>query len=122
MSESARKTSSDQILATVGALCDKDIVDAATRINLENIVLTVSDKKCKSREEGETGGKFHQVERSFGSFRRTLTVPRTVHAEGITAEFDNGLPGVRLPKVTRPSAGRSRSAARADAGCDVRSR
>lgn len=68
-------------------------------ISLENNVLTISGEKRESREEGEAGGKFHLVERSFGSFRRSFTLPRTVQAEGITAEFDNGLLSVRLPKA-----------------------
>lgn len=65
-------------------------------ISLENNVLTISGEK---REESEAGGKFHLVERSFGSFRRSFTLPRAISAEGITAEFDNGLLNVRLPKA-----------------------
>ena len=34
-----------------------------------------------------------------GSFRRSFTLPRTIRAEGITAEFDNGLLNVRLLKA-----------------------
>ncbi|MDE2973455.1 MAG: Hsp20/alpha crystallin family protein [Gemmatimonadota bacterium] len=68
-------------------------------ISLENNVLTISGEKRESREEGAESGKFHLVERSFGSFRRSFTLPRTIHAEGITAEFDNGLLNVRLPKA-----------------------
>ena len=68
-------------------------------ISLENNVLTISGEKRESREEGEAGGKFHLVERSFGTFRRSFTLPRTIHAEGITAEFANGLLNVRLPKA-----------------------
>lgn len=68
-------------------------------ISLENNVLTISGEKRDSREEGEAGGKFHLVERTFGSFRRSFTLPRTIRAEGITAEFDNGLLNVRLPKA-----------------------
>ena len=71
----------------------------AVEISLENNVLTISGEKTESRDEGETGGKFHLVERSFGSFRRSFTLPRTVRADGITAEFDNGLLLVRLPKA-----------------------
>ena len=47
----------------------------------------------------ENGGKYHLLERSFGSFRRSFTLPRTVRGEGITADFDNGLLTVRLPKA-----------------------
>ena len=71
----------------------------AVEISLENNVLTISGEKTESRKEGEDGGRFHLVERSFGSFRRSFTLPRTVRADGITAEFDNGLLRVRLPKA-----------------------
>ena len=75
------------------------MTEDAVEISLENNVLTISGEKIESREEGEAGGKFHLVERSFGSFRRSFTLPRTVRADGITAEFDNGLLTVRLPKA-----------------------
>ncbi len=68
-------------------------------INLENNVLAISGEKTESRTEDERSGKFHLVERSFGSFRRSFTLPRTIRAEGITAEFDNGLLIVTLPKA-----------------------
>ena len=71
----------------------------AVEIDLENNVLTISGEKHESREEGEQGGKYHLVERSFGSFRRSFTLPRTVRADGITADFENGLLTVRLPKA-----------------------
>ena len=71
----------------------------AVEITLENNVLTISGEKRESREEGEEGGRYHLVERSFGSFRRSFTLPRTVRGEGITAGFDNGLLTVRLPKA-----------------------
>ncbi len=68
-------------------------------INLENSVLTISGEKKDLRTEGEQSGKFHLVERSFGSFRRSFTLPRTIRAEGITAEFEDGLLIVQLPKA-----------------------
>ena len=75
------------------------MTEDAVEITLENNVLTISGEKRESREEGEEGGKYHLVERGFGSFRRSFTLPRTVRGEGITAGFDNGLLTVRLPKA-----------------------
>ena len=75
------------------------MAEDAVEIDLENNVLTISGEKQESREEGEQGGKYHLVERSFGSFRRSFTLPRTVRADGITADFENGLLTVRLPKA-----------------------
>ncbi len=85
----------DEILLTAEL---PGMTEEQVEISLENDVLTVSGEKRESREEGEAGGKFHLVERTFGSFRRSFTLPRTIRAEGITAEFDNGLLNVRLPK------------------------
>ena len=68
-------------------------------ITLENNVLTISGDKRDVRQEHDAEGKYHLVERSFGTFRRSFTLPRTVHADGITADFDHGLLTVRLPKA-----------------------
>ena len=38
-------------------------------------------------------------ERSYGSFSRSFTLPRTVDGKNIVATFDNGILTVRLPKV-----------------------
>ena len=86
----------DEILLTAEL---PGMAEDQVEISLENNVLTVSGEKRESREEGEAGGKFHLVERSFGSFHRSFTLPRTIRAEGITAEFDSGLLNVRLPKA-----------------------
>ncbi len=87
---------SDEILLTAEL---PGMAEDAVEITLENNVLTISGEKREAREEGENGGKYHLVERSFGSFRRSFTLPRTVRGEGITADFDNGLLTVRLPKA-----------------------
>ena len=70
-------------------------------INIDNNVLTISGEK-RSERETETGdeatGKYHLVERTYGSFSRAFTLPRTVDAETITADFENGVLAVRMPK------------------------
>ena len=66
------------------------MTDDSVEITLENNVLTISGEKREVREEGETSGKYHLVERGFGAFRRSFTLPRTVRADGITADFEHG--------------------------------
>ena len=65
-------------------------------IELEDTVLTVSGERRAEHEEDKEG--FHRVERAFGAFSRTLTLPKGVDAEAITASFDKGVLEVRIPK------------------------
>ena len=66
------------------------------KIELENRVLTISGERKAEQRSEESG--WVRVERSFGSFRRTLTVPAGVDASAITAAFDNGVLTVSVPK------------------------
>jgi HSP20 family protein len=65
-------------------------------IELEDSVLTVSGER-KAEHEDEREG-YHRVERAFGSFTRTLTLPKGIDPEGITAAFEHGVLEVRIPK------------------------
>jgi HSP20 family protein len=65
-------------------------------IELEDRVLTVSGER-RADHEG-SGEGFYRVERSFGAFQRTLTLPEGVDADAIAASFDNGVLEVRIPK------------------------
>jgi HSP20 family protein len=65
-------------------------------IELEDNVLTVSGERKTEHEEQKEG--FYRMERSFGQFRRSLTLPEGVDAEKIAATFDKGVLEVRIPK------------------------
>jgi HSP20 family protein len=65
-------------------------------IELEDNVLTVSGERKAEHEEKKEG--FYRVERSFGQFRRSLTLPDGVNADAIAATFDKGVLEVRIPK------------------------
>jgi HSP20 family protein len=70
--------------------------ESDVNIELEDNVLTLSGER---RSEHETDGEgFHRVERSFGSFSRSLTLPKGVDPEGVAASFDRGVLEVRIPK------------------------
>jgi HSP20 family protein len=62
-------------------------------IELQDRVLTIAGER---RAEHESG--YHRVERSFGAFHRSLTLPEGVDADAITASFDKGVLTVRVPK------------------------
>lgn len=68
-------------------------------VEIENNVLTISGEKVEERTEGEEERRYHVWERSYGSFRRSFTLPRTVKGDEVTARFDNGVLTVNLPKV-----------------------
>ena len=65
-------------------------------IELEDSTLTVSgERKAEHEQEGEG---YYRLERSFGSFQRSLTLPKGVDPESVTAGFDRGVLEVRIPK------------------------
>ncbi len=66
-------------------------------IEVENNVLSLRGEKRE--EEEKENRKFHVWERSYGSFERTFTLPRTVNAEKISAQFKDGILHVQMPKA-----------------------
>ncbi len=65
-------------------------------IEFEDGTLTVSGERKAEHEDGNEG--FHRVERSFGSFSRSLTLPQGIDPEAVTANFDRGVLEIRIPK------------------------
>jgi HSP20 family protein len=72
------------------------LTEADVSIELEDNVLTVSGERKAEHEDKKEG--FYRMERSFGQFRRSLTLPDGVDADGIGATFDKGVLEVRIPK------------------------
>jgi HSP20 family protein len=66
-------------------------------IELENNILTVRGQRAETKTSEER--RFHVWERRYGSFQRSFTLPRTVSADSISAEFENGLLRVHMPKA-----------------------
>ena len=66
------------------------------KIEFEDRTLTVSGER-KSEHEAKKDG-YYRVERAFGSFSRSLTLPEGVDAEAVTANFANGVLEVSIPK------------------------
>ena len=65
-------------------------------ISVENNVITLKgERKFENKVEGD---HYHRVERSYGSFTRSFTLPQTITADGATADFENGILRVSLPK------------------------
>jgi len=65
-------------------------------IELEDNLLTVSGERKPEHESKQEG--FYRLERAFGTFSRSLTLPRGIDPEAVTAGFENGVLEVRVPK------------------------
>lgn len=66
------------------------------KVSLEHGVLTIQGERTQQKESKDR--KVHRVERCYGNFMRTFTVPEDVEPEGVKAEFRNGMLYVRLHK------------------------
>jgi HSP20 family protein len=66
-------------------------------VSLEGNYLTVRGEKKSEREE--KGENFHRVERSFGSFSRTIELPQNIDSNEVTAENRNGVLAITIAKL-----------------------
>ena len=65
-------------------------------VEIKDGVLTVSGERKAEHEEKSDG--FHRVERAYGSFSRSIRLPKGVEADAVTADFDKGVLEVHVPK------------------------
>src|SRR5438876_5058590 len=65
-------------------------------LTVENNVITLrGERRFEKKDDADN---YHRVERAYGSFTRSFTLPQTVSAEGANAEYRNGVLRVTLPK------------------------
>src|ERR687885_1626403 len=73
-------------------------------LTIENNVLTLrGERRFEKKDESDN---FHRVERAYGTFTRSFTLPQTVSAENATAEYKNGVLRVVLQKREQVNARR----------------
>jgi HSP20 family protein len=65
-------------------------------VRVENNTLTVHGERKIEKEEKEEN--YRRVERQYGSFTRTFTLPQTVDTESVSANYDKGVLKIALPK------------------------
>jgi HSP20 family protein len=65
------------------------------RVTVEDGILSVSGERKSEKEDQKK--KFHRIERSFGTFRRSFTLPEDADSTKVTAEFRDGVLKVHLP-------------------------
>ncbi len=71
-------------------------------IHVENQTLSITGERKFDRENGNKG--YHRIERSYGSFVRSFTLPSIVDTEKVAADYKNGVLTVTIPKkeATKP--------------------
>jgi HSP20 family protein len=77
--------------ADLPGLSEEDV-----NIEVEDRVLTISGER-KAEHQADKDG-FHRIERAFGGFSRSLTLPEGIDADAVQASFDRGVLEVRIPK------------------------
>jgi HSP20 family protein len=67
------------------------------KVTVENGGLSISGERKTEKEEKKR--KFHRIERAYGFFERTFTVPEDADAAKVVADFRDGVLKIHLPKV-----------------------
>jgi HSP20 family protein len=73
-----------------------DVKKEDVKVTLEDGVLTIQGQRKQEKED--KGTKYHRVERTYGSFVRSFTLPDLVDEEKVKAEFKDGVLTLQLPK------------------------
>jgi HSP20 family protein len=73
-----------------------DVKKEDIKVSVENGTLSISGERKVEKEEKNM--KYHRVERAYGRFERTFSLPAESDAEKITSEYKDGILTVHLPK------------------------
>ena len=76
-----------------------DMKKEDVRLTVENGVLTISGERKFEKEE--KGRKYHRIERAYGSFVRSFSLPEDADGSKVTADFKDGMLQVHLPKSVK---------------------
>ena len=86
----AEETDKILVKVEVPGMDEKDL-----KIHFEDGLLTVSGERQFERKDDRN---YHRIERSYGSFVRTFTLPRSIDAAQIVAKYRNGVLEIEIPK------------------------
>ena len=67
-------------------------------VTVENGVLTVAGEKRLERTSGDEKSGSQSIERRYGRFERSLALPQTIDADNVSAQYENGVLTLELPK------------------------
>jgi len=85
------------IQADVPGMDEKDL-----NVELENNIISISGMKKEEHEKKDKN--YHQIERSYGSFCRSVQLPDGIQPEKVNAEYKKGVLTVTVPKAKEASA------------------
>lgn len=74
------------------------------QVTAEDNTLVIKGERKQEQEKEDKKGKYHFVERHFGSFHREMSIPKNADCEKISATYENGVLKVTIPKVATPAA------------------
>ena len=79
-----------------------DVQKEDVKVSVDNGVVTIQGERKQEKEE--KGKKFHRVERYYGSFVRSFTLPDNIDEANIKASFKDGMLNLQIPKsaVAKP--------------------
>ncbi len=67
------------------------------KVTLNNNILTITGEKKSEYEKKE--GNYHRIERSFGAFERSISIPGAFKPDAVDAKYNEGLLTLTLPKT-----------------------
>jgi HSP20 family protein len=73
-----------------------EVMKEDVKVTVQDEVLTVAGERKFEKEE--KGKRYHRIERAYGSFTRSFTLPEDADSERVVAEFKDGVLKVHLPK------------------------
>jgi len=73
-----------------------EVMKEDVKVSVQDNVISISGERKFEKEE--KGKKYHRVERAYGSFYRSFTLPEDADGGIVAAEFKDGVLKVRLPK------------------------
>ena len=79
-----------------------DMKKEDVRLRVENEVLTISGERKFEKED--KGLKHHRIERAYGSFMRSFSLPEDADGSKVTADYKDGMLQVHLPKSEKATA------------------
>ncbi len=74
-----------------------DVKKEDIKVEMHDGTLTIQGERKQEKEE--KGGRFHRIERQYGTFVRRFTLPSQVDEAKVQAEFKDGVLNITLPKV-----------------------